>query len=98
MTGGISGERYYMIKIGDTCPICGRGTICFKVHTIGEVTFENLRCDLCAARFCKDCGGTFNVRGSSCTYKNQCTCEAGEDLVDKDFVLTEEDMEALEEV
>jgi hypothetical protein len=85
-----------MIKYGDDCPLCSGGAIQNKIHTIGETRFENLRCDMCAARFCLDCGGTLNVRGSSCQYKDQCTCETGEALVDRNFVLTDEDLESEE--
>jgi hypothetical protein len=84
-----------MIKVGDSCGICKFGTIKFKTHSIGENQYENLRCDGCGARYCQDCGGTLNVRGSSCVYKDQCHCEAGEPLVDKDFVFNEDDLEEL---
>jgi hypothetical protein len=93
MTGGIYGERFFMTKAGDMCPICKNGTIKHKFHTIGETRFENYRCDICAARFCLKCGGTLNVRGASCQYKNQCNCEEGDLLVDKSFVFEDDELE-----
>ena len=85
-------------EAGDTCSICNNGLVCHKFHTIGETLFENYRCDMCGARFCMDCGGTLNVRGSTSLYINQCKCEEGEELVDKKFVFSDEDLEALEEL
>lgn len=82
-----------MVKVGGACDICDFGIIMEKVHAVGENVHLNLRCDGCGARYCKDCGGTLNVRGSSCVYKDQCHCEVGELLVDKDFVLNEDELE-----